>query len=104
MDITTVSETLFNSLTSPAVTSLVGFEAPFRRDRADTKRGGGVCMYVKEDVACIRRLDLEPTDVEIVVIEIFIPSTPWGQQNSSWIIACCYRPPSARLDSFLGTV
>ena len=57
-----------------------------------------MCIYVKEDIACIRRLDLEPTDVEIVVIEVFIPSTPWGQQKSSWIIACCYRPPSTGLD------
>ena len=40
MDIIAVSETWFNSLTSPADTSLVGFQAPFRRDRADTKRGG----------------------------------------------------------------
>ena len=52
MDIIAVSETWFNSLTSPADTSLVGFQAPFRRDRADTKRGGGVCIYVKEDIAC----------------------------------------------------
>ena len=44
-------------------------------------------------VAC-----LEPTDVEIVVIEVFVPSTPWGQQKSSWIVACCYRPPSAGID------
>ena len=29
---------------------------------------------------------------------VFIPSTPWGQQKSSWIIACCYRPLSAGLD------
>ena len=98
VDIIAVSETWFNSLTSPADTSLVGFQAPFRRDRADTKKGGGVCIYVKEDIACIRRLDLEPTDVEIVVIEVFIPSTPWGQQKSSWIIACCYKPPLAGLD------
>ena len=97
VDIIAVSETWFDSLTSPADTSLVGFQAP-RRDRADTKRGGGVCIYVKEYIACIRRLDLEPTDVEIVVIEVFIQSTPWGQQKSSWIIACCYRPPSAGLD------
>ena len=33
-----------------------------------------------------------------MIIEVFIPSTPWGQQKSSWIIACCYRPPSAGLD------
>ena len=98
VDIIALSETWFNSLTAPANTSPVGFQAPFRRDRADTKRGGEVCIYVKEDIACIRRLDLEPTDVEIVVIEVFIPSTPCCQQKSSWIIGCCYRPPSAGLD------
>ena len=32
------------SLTAPADTSLVGFQVPFRQDRADTKRGGGVCI------------------------------------------------------------
>ena len=98
VDIIAVSETWFNSLTTPADSSLVGFQAPFRRDRADTKRGGGVCIYVKEDIACIRRLDLEPMNVEIVVIEVFIPSIPGVQEKSSLIIACCYRPPSAGLD------
>ena len=62
------------------------------------KRCGGVCIYFKEDIACIRRLDLEPTDVELMVIEVFIPSTPWGQQKSSWIIACSCRPSPAGLD------
>ena len=79
MDIIAVSETWFKFLTSPADTSLVGFHDPFRRDRANTKRVGGVCVYVKEDIACIRRLDLEPIGLEIVVIDVFIPSSPWGQ-------------------------
>ena len=35
VDIIAVSETWFNSLTSPADASLIGFQAPFRRDRAD---------------------------------------------------------------------
>ena len=97
MDIIAVSDTWFNSLTAPADTSLVGFQAPFWGDRVDTKRSGGVCIYVKEDIASIRRLDLEPADVEIVVIEV-LSRLPWGQQKSTWIIGCCYRPPSAGLD------
>ena len=54
VNIIAVSETWFNSLTAPADISLVEFQAPFRRDRADTKRGGGVCIYVKEDIVCVR--------------------------------------------------
>ena len=56
VDIIAVSETWFDLLTYPADTSLVGFQAPFRRDRADAKRGlrrsvqicqGRYCMHKK---------------------------------------------------------
>ena len=75
VDIIAVSETWFNSLTSPAAagTSLVGFQTPFRQDRADTKRGGGV-LYVH---ICHRRYRMHKKsgsgtnmDVEVVVIEV----------------------------------
>ena len=36
-----------------------GFGAPFRHDRLDGRRGGGVCVYVKEDFLVLPYLLLD---------------------------------------------
>ena len=54
----------------------------YRRDRGEDKRGGGVLIAIKNDVASTRRTDLE-TNCELVVVEVN-PSR--GQQVSCWWI------------------
>ena len=45
------------------------FREPERKDRVGDTHGG-VVLYVKENVYCLRRLDLEPRGVECVWIEL----------------------------------
>ena len=68
----------------------------FRRDRL-TGRGGGVLVYVKCGVPCIRRIDLEPAQLELLCLEI-----KFG--NSTILLCTCYRPPgqsSEDINTFL---
>jgi len=51
--------------------------------------GGGVAVYVHEDVNYIRRFDLESSDLENIVIEIVL------NKSTNIIIATHYRPPNS---------
>ena len=66
-DIVCFSESkLDNSISSESI-SLQGFQAPIRCDR--TRHGGGVCVYVANDIAAKRRHDLEVNHIENVTVE-----------------------------------
>ena len=43
---------------------LPGFQEPFRRNRHEN--GGGVCLYISENLACKRREDLEQESIELI--------------------------------------
>jgi exonuclease III len=58
-----------------------------RKDR--NRNGGGVLIYIKENINYKDRADLSDDDVESRWIEIN------GVMNSPLIIGCYYRPPSA---------
>ena len=49
---------------------LPGFQAPFRRDRHEN--GGGVCLYISENLACKRREDLEQESIELIWVEVYL--------------------------------
>ena len=63
-----------------------------RSDRS--RKGGGVCIYVKNSITFSERKDLIKDNVESVFIEIHQPS------SASFIVGTIYRPPSASVDSF----
>ena len=52
-DIMGISETWWNSKTQDNLMQIIGYNC-FRQDREDTNksRGGGVCIYVKQDYSC----------------------------------------------------
>jgi exonuclease III len=68
--------------------ALPGFGSPFRQDRQDGRRGGGVCVYVKENVSCIpvpnsatvsnspekcERVLLKFTETNIILLALYVP-------------------------------
>ena len=61
-----VSETWLDDEVTDAELQMVGFRM-YRRDRG--RRGGGVMVYVPENICTRRRHDLESTDVEALWIE-----------------------------------
>ena len=56
-----------------------------RHDR--DRHGGGVCCYVRNDIAFTARPDLNILNDEIVFIELLLPKT------KPIIVGTMYRPP-----------
>ena len=48
---------------------LPGFQPPYRKDRFD-QRGGGVAIYISDNVGCIRRTDYEVNNLELIWLEV----------------------------------
>ena len=63
-----------------------------RLDRS--RKGGGVCIYVKNSINCFERKDLSRDTLEAVFIEIHKPS------SAPFIVGTIYRPPNASVHSF----
>ena len=59
----------------------------FRNDRAD-RVGGGVIVYVKENVNCTQRLDLHVGNIECIWLEIKL-------KNKSYLYGTFYIPPNS---------
>jgi hypothetical protein len=56
-----------------------------RSDRC--RNGGGVCMYIRKDLACSPRSDLHSNNLETLWIDILLPKT------KPILIGTVYRPP-----------
>ncbi|MCG7883757.1 MAG: reverse transcriptase family protein [Candidatus Thiodiazotropha endolucinida] len=63
------------------------YQKPFRRDRVGDSHGG-ILVYVKRDIPCKRRSDLEIANVECIWIEVNI-------RNKKLLLGTFYRPPNA---------
>ena len=63
-----------------------------RFDRS--RKGGGVCMYVKNSHSFLERNDLMRENLKASFIETHKPS------SASFVVRTIYRPPSASVDSF----
>ena len=86
-DIITVSETWLNSKCSSTSLQLLGYQTPFRKDRADDHGYGGVLAWISDKVAAKRRLDLEVEHLEALWIEI-------RSHNNKFLLCTLYRPPN----------
>ena len=64
-----------------------------RRDRS--RRGGGVCIYLRTSINCKTRNDLVPEGVEAVSLEICKPN------SKSFIVVSVYRPPDSTSEFFV---
>ena len=60
-----ISETKFNFNHKTEAFIINGYQVPFRCDRKEN-RGGGLAVYVKQGINCIRRSDLEDENIEII--------------------------------------
>ena len=56
-----------------------------RNDR--NRNGGGVCLYVRSDIAYNPRPDLSTDDLESLWIDLLLPKT------KPILVGVCYRPP-----------
>ena len=62
-----------------------------RKDR--NRYGGGVAIYIKENISCSARHDLiAPAQLEMICAEINLP------YNKSFLVSTLYRPPNADIN------
>ena len=92
-DIIALSETWLNVTHLDSDINIENYES-FRKDRGHG-RGGGLLIYVKNEVPCIRRADLESGNgCEMMCIE-----ARCGANGSKKVIICLfYRPPGQNAD------
>ena len=61
----------------------------YRRDRGSKERGGGLGIYVRNDLLISRRFDLELSDIESLWVEVHFP------QSSGFLVGVFYQPPES---------
>ena len=71
---------------------LTGFQTPFRRDR--NENGGGVSIYISNQLSGKRRRELEHPNIELLWIEIYSIS------HRPLLLGCCCRPPNSTMAFF----
>ena len=68
-----------------------GFQTPFRKDN-DTNSGGGIIVYVRNDIRAKRREDLKTNEISCLWLEI----TP--DKGKSFLVGNMYRPPDSKIE------
>ena len=97
-DVIAITETKIRSGIDPIFDlSLNGYNAPFQTPTESAN--GGALLYVKDNIDCKRRIDLERIMYKSCELEsVFIETINEGKKNK--IYACIYRHPSMEVEDF----
>jgi len=82
-----LSETHLDSTVKDSRVSIEGYRL-YRKDR--DRHGGGVALYVQQNIPAVSRSDLMPSDVEMIWVQMFPPD------SRPLLVGCCYRPPRSK--------
>ena len=96
VDILCISESWLHDQIDKDLIKIPGYQTPLRKDRKD-KRGGGVCVYVTENIIRKQLTEHEPEDTDLLWLELRL-------QNKRVVVGTCYRPPGqnrAEADHFI---
>lgn len=80
-----ITESKLNGSVSDAEINIEGY-VNVRKDR-NTGPGGGVCLFLRDDLNWQRRTDLEAVENESIWVELLI------KHSKSILLCICYRPP-----------
>ena len=86
-----MSETKLKNHKMTGTFRVEGFQTPFRKDN-DTNGGGGIIVYVRNDIRAKRREDLETNEISCLWLEI----TP--DKGKSFLVGNMYRPPDSKIE------
>jgi len=89
IDLVAVTESWFRNDMDDSLLTISGYNI-FRKDRADG-RGGGVCVFLNDDISSQRRLDLERPDLECLWLTVRPRRLP--RPLSAIAICVVYHPP-----------
>ena len=91
LDILVITETKLDDSFPLSQFNIEGFSQPYRYDR--NRNGGGVLIYVREDIPSKILPQVVQADIEALFIEINLRKT-------KWLLCGCYHPPSQSDDYF----
>ena len=80
-----VSETWLDEAINDGDVTVPGYSIS-RNDR--NRQGGGVCLFVREDITYNVRADLHSDDLETLWVDLLLPKT------RPILVGVCYRPPT----------
>ena len=89
-DLFALNETRLDSSILDGLVNISGYDI-IRKDRS--RRGGGVCVYLRSSINYKTRNDLVPDGLEAVCLEICKPN------SRNFIVASVYRPPDNSPDN-----
>ena len=89
-DIIGISETKLNNSILSSTLMLNSYNIPIRKDR-EINNGGGLIIYVKNNIFFKRRDDLETNSIENIRIEV-------QSLRNKVLLGLFYRPPNATTD------
>jgi exonuclease III len=90
-DILCINETRLNDLIDTNTVSIPGYGI-LRRDR--NRYGGGVAIYIRDNLVYVNRNDLIPENLEAICIEIKNPRT------KPFLLSSWYRAPDLNVEIF----
>ncbi|RUA05885.1 MAG: hypothetical protein DSY43_03475, partial [Gammaproteobacteria bacterium] len=90
-DLFALNETRLDSTVSDGEIKISGYDI-VRKDRS--RRGGGVCIYLRSSINYHIRNDLVPDDIEAVCLQICKPN------SRPFIVTSVYRPPDSSCEFF----
>ena len=91
LHIFSICESKLNSSTLSSAFKVQGFQLPFRKDN-HTNGGGGIHVYVKDQIMAKRRKDLEYHDIACLWLEIS------SNKGKSFLLGSLYRNPTERVE------
>ena len=92
VDICLISETKLNDSFPQGQFLINTFHTPFRKDRTD--RGGGLLLYIREDIPCREIIiNIEP-NIEAIFVEINL-------KKRKWLIIGGYNPEKSKISDLL---
>jgi hypothetical protein len=87
-DVLAFTETWLNASIPSSDLLIPNFHNPLRKDRTGDSHGG-VILYIKDSIPCLRRPDLELNNLESIWVELKLP----GRKNI--LLSVFYRPPNS---------
>ena len=90
-----ISETKIDNSFSISQFTMTGYSIPFRLDR--TSHGGGILLFVREDIPCkIIKTDCD-ADFEGIFVEINL-------RKKKWLLCCSYNPHKSNIANHLKNI
>ncbi|CAB4026053.1 Hypothetical predicted protein [Paramuricea clavata] len=88
IDLFTLSETWLTDDVADSEVSIEGYTF-HRRDRGSKEKGGGLGIYVRNDLSVSRRFDLEQSNIESLWVEVNFP------HSRGFLVGTFYQPPES---------